>query len=497
VYPKYANSYVARQLPGAYCPSPMKNAAILLATVVLSTFLGACVAEEDAQWGEEDEYGEATSAITGSYVAFEPAYSDEDFLNPERGYYTGYNLRAAGDASTIRGKGYSLVIAIVNLEDYKYKSLDSTVLNQLTAGFAKLRSAGVKAIVRFTYNNGYTGDASLSRIQGHVSQLKSIFSANSDVIAVVQAGLIGAWGEWHSSTHNLDNTTARNAVIQSLLASVPSNRSVQIRTPMYKDAYRPGGPTTAAEAYGGSSKSRLGHHNDCFLASESDMGTFASPLSTWKGYVANDTMYVPNGGETCAVYTPKTTCSAAVAEMATMHFSYLNRAYNGTVINGWVTGGCDSEIKRRLGYRFGFRRIAHTSKVAPGGVLEMEIDIRNYGFAAPYNARPVDIVLIKGSSRYTARLSFDARRLPAGLKTRVNTKLRLPANLPTGTYTIALRMPDASSALKNDPRYAIRLANSGTWDATTGDNIITKTFVVDSSASGEKDMTATTFKEIL
>ena len=266
---------------------------------------------------------------------------------------------------------------------------------------------------------------------------------------------------------------------------------------MYKDAYRPGGPTTAAEAYSGSSKSRLGHHNDCFLASSSDMGTYASPLDTWTGYVANDSQYVPTGGETCAVYTAKTSCSAAIDEMEKLHWSYLNRAYKPEVINAWVSGGCDSEIKRRLGYRFGFRRIAHTSKVAPGGALEMEIDIRNYGFSAPFNSRPVDIVLIKGSSRYTARLSFDARRLPAGVKTRINTKLRLPANLPTGTYTIALRMPDASSSLKNDPRYAIRLANAGTWDATTGDNIITKTFVVDAAAPGTKDMTATTFKEIL
>jgi hypothetical protein len=197
------------------------------------------------------------------------------------------------------------------------------------------------------------------------------------------------------------------------------------------------------------------------------------------------------------VYTAKTSCSAAIDEMEKLHWSYLNRAYKPEVINAWVSGGCDSEIKRRLGYRLGFRRIAHTSKVAPGGALEMEIDIRNYGFAAPFNSRPVDVVLIKGSSRYTARLSFDARRLPAGLKTRINTKLRLPANLPTGTYTIALRMPDASSSLKNDARYAIRLANSGTWDPTTGDNIITKTFVVDAAAPGTKDMTATTFKEIL
>jgi hypothetical protein len=481
----------------------MRKATLLLAAnLFLSLLLGACaVQSDDADWTDDststadDDYSETSSAVFANpMISFELPGSDADFLNPERGYYIGYNLRNAGDATSIRNAGYSLAIAIVKLEDYRDKALDSTLLTSLRNGFAKARTAGIKLVLRFTYNAAMTADASKSRILGHISQLTPLLRDNADVIAVLQAGFIGAWGEWHHSTNGLDTPAARGEILTALLASLPASRSVEVRTPMFKDTYRPGGPTSATEAYGGSSKARLGHHNDCFLASASDMGTYASPVSTWSGYVAADSLYTPAGGETCAVYTPKTSCAAAVAEMTSHHWSYLNHAYNATVVSSWTTGGCDATIRKDLGYRLALRQVAHNAKVAPGGILDLEMYIRNYGFAAPYNERPVDIVLTKGSTRLVARLpGVDARRLPAGLKTRVAARLRIPANLPVGTYTLAIRLPDASSTLAADPRYAIQLANAGSWVATTGDNVITRTLVVDAAAPGERDAGATTF----
>ena len=468
-------------------------------TLCLAATLAACATGDDAGW-DDDALGESTSELytpSASMTSFEPAESTDDFLNPERGYYVGYDLLAAGDATSIRTGGYSLAIAIVNLEDYRSRSLDSTILTKLRNGFARARAAGIKLVVRFTYNDSFTADASKSRILQHIDQLEPVWRENYDVIAVLQAGFIGAWGEWHSSTNGLDNPTARGEILAALLAAMPSTRSVQVRTPMFKNAYRAGALTTT-DAFGGSSKSRIGHHNDCFLASDSDLGTYASPVSTWRDYVAQDTQFSPMGGETCAVYSARTNCTAAVAEMTANHWSYLNRRYYPAVITGWVNGGCDSDIRRRLGYRFVLRRVAHSSKVAPGGVLALEVDIRNRGFAAPFNYRPIDVVLSQGTSvRQVARISFDARRLPPGLKTPIKVNLRIPATLAAGPYTLSLRLPDASSRLSADPRYAIRMANAGTWDATTGDNVLTRSLVIDASASGARDSTATRFVELL
>jgi hypothetical protein len=462
------------------------------APLVILAALAGCVDDPDLDLDEET--AEELSIPTGPMVTISPPESSDNFVNPERGYYTGYNLAAAGDATSIRTAGYSIAISVVNLEAYKNSDISSTFLTSLRNGFAKARAAGIKLVVRFAYNAGYTGDASKSRILGHISQLAPVLRDNVDVIAVLQAGFIGAWGEWHSSTHDLDNTAARAEILQALLTAMPSSRSVQVRTPMFKSAYRAG--VTASDAYTGSSRSRLGHHNDCFLASASDYGTYAAPVSTWMDYVAQDTKFTPMGGETCAVYAARSDCTPALAEMESHHWSYLNRKYNADVVSRWGTQGCDTTIKTRLGYRFVVRRVAHSEKTPPGGVLALELDIRNRGFAAPFNARPIDVVLSNGSIRKEARISFDARLLPAGVKTTVKSYLRIPADLPPGTYTLSLRLPDPYSKIAGDARYAIQMANTGMWDAATGDNVLTRSLKIDASAPGERDAAATTFIEL-
>jgi hypothetical protein len=473
---------------------------LALPLTIISLALFGCV-EMGAESEPELQLADGTSALIvdsphGALIQFEPSSTSESFRNPERGYYTGYHLRRGADASSIYDAGYTLAIAIVNLEDYRDRSLDSTVLEQIDEGFDEARDAGIKLVVRFVYNDGYQPDATKDRILRHISQLTPVLRDNYDVIAVLQAGFIGAWGEWHSSTNGLDDDTGAHAqILAALLSALPSSRSVQVRTPMDKNAYR-AGATSSSEAYSGSSRSRLGHHNDCFLATDSDYGTYASPVSTWKAYTAADTLYVPMGGETCRVYQPRTDCASAVAEMERHHWTYLNRAYKASVIDGWISQGCEGDIKRRLGYRLGLRRVAHSEETAPGGVLHLEMDIRNYGFAAPFNRRPVEVVLSRGTTRLVARLAFDARRLPGGVKTTVSTDLRVPANIAEGTYTLSVRMPDASSRLAGDPRYAIRLANSGSWDAATGDNVLTRSLEIDADAEGDVDSSARAFVEI-
>ena len=104
----------------------------------------------------------------------------------------------------------------------------------------------------------------------------------------------------------------------------------------------------------------------------------------------------------------------------------------------------------------------------PGGELSVSVDLKNTGYAAPYNARPVYVVLTQGSTRFYTRLKGrDGRRWVPGSVT-VAARLRVPASAPVGTYELGLWMPDAASKVFNDPRYAIQLANVGTWNATTG-----------------------------
>jgi len=422
-------------------------------------------------------------------LGFSP--SDEIFSNPDRGYYVSHNL-LSGSPGNIRAQGYALAIAIVRLDSWRNSPLPQSLLDQLDTGFAKVRSAGIKLVLRFTYNDGFTDDAPLDVILGHIGQLEPLLQEYADVISVLQAGFIGAWGEWHSSTHGLDNSADRRAVVDAELTALPDTRAIQVRTPMQVDGMFPGGPLTPAEAFDGSERARVGHHNDCFLASSTDQGTYSNPIDTWRGYVAADTRYVPMGGETCAVDAPRTNCPSALAEMEMLHTSYLNIEYYPGVIDGWVSGGCDDEIRRRMGYRLVIEHAAVSQAVAPGGVLHVDVDLHNVGFAAPYNPRPIELVLDDGSHRWTARLAgLDARRLAAGETFTVSADLRVGAELAAGSYRLSLQLPDPEPTLSGDPRNSIRTANQGTWDAVTGDNLLTDALVIDPAAPGGVDPSAT------
>jgi cysteine-rich repeat protein len=437
-----------------------------------------------------------TKSVAMRTVSLTP--TDEDFPNPERGFYNIVNLvDGAGEAGDIKALGQTLAYAPVRLDDYRDKPLDDALFASLDKGFSAVRSAGIKVVLRFVYNDGFDPDAPKERVLEHIGQLKGTLNANADVIAVLQAGFIGAWGEWHSSTNGLENPEDRAAIVTAELEALPASRSVQIRTPMYKDEIMPGGPLAAAEAWTGSPRARTGHHNDCFLASTSDMGTYADPIAMWKQYVAEEGQFTPIGGETCAVNPPRTGCAEATSELASLHFSYLNSLYHPQVLDGWEAGGCMGDIRRKLGYRLVISEALFSESVAPGGALGVSIRLMNEGYASMFNQRPVFLVLGEGEMRRAALLSkVDPRLFSAGSEAQIKAWLRVPSDLAPGTYRLALWMPDEATSIQGSPDYAVRTANTGAWDPATGENVLAADLKVDPSAPGVVLPTATAFEEI-
>ncbi len=480
-----------------------------LRVLLIAVFLSACNGSQDSDDdvgsdAELDGKGVMDSASTPSpnvanapMISFELDESDGDVMNPERGFYVGYNILSPNSASRVRAGGHTLAISSVHLDQFRDSAISSSFLAQLSTGFAAARAAGFKIVLRFRYNSSFSADASRSRILGHITQLRPLFEANADVIAVMQAGFIGAWGEWHGSTNGLDNTADRTTIMNAILAALPAERGVQIRRPMFKANSYPGGALTASEAYTGTARARIGHHNDCFLASASDYGTYASPVATWEAFVGDDGRYTAVGGETCAIYAPRSDCDAAVDILEAGHWSFLNLEYNVAVLDAWTAQGCRDEIDQRLGYRFVATRVAHTEAVAPGGELDLQIDLANRGFASPYNQRPVEIVLSNGDERHTVKLAnLDARRWAAGTTTRLAVRLRIPASATAGRYTLSLRLPDDASSLEDDARYAIQLANDDAFDDDTGDNLMSDALTIDPAAPGPRDPAAAGFVEL-
>src|SRR5690606_30570551 len=116
--------------------------------------------------------------------------------------------------------------------------------------------------------------------------------------------------------------------------------------------------------------------------------------------------------------------------------------------------GCASEVRQRLGYRFAVQRVAYANEVTRGGKLPVEIDVANRGYAAPYNERPVYLVLSGNGTEHIEEVEGgDPRRWYAGETMMLRALLKVPDDLPAGTYSLALWLPDASPELTGDPRY--------------------------------------------
>ena len=434
-------------------------------------------------------------------------------MNPERGWYEGggINLRSTDSYTNIRADGFTLAYAPLRLDQFRGGPISASALAQISASFARVRAAHIKLVMRIVYNDpsnypctdpsptGECADAPESVVLNHITQLTPILTANADVIAVLQLGIIGLWGEGHGSTNGIDQSAPRQRIVRALLAALPASRDIQMRTPMTKAALGYATPLDASHAFDGSDQARIGHHNDCFLASPDDYGTYDTPVATWENYVAVDGLFTPVGGETCGVNAPRTSCASAVSEMNRLHWSFLNRAYEPNVIDGWRTMNppCYGEIERRLGYRIALLDVSHSERVRPGGVLTLRVHLRNDGFAAMYNARHVYAVLDGAGGRHTARFdAVDPRTWASGTEATFESRFRIPAGTAAGDYRIALWLPDEATALRDVADYAVQLANDGIWRSTEGDNVVTATFHVDASATGSMDPSATDFVEI-
>jgi hypothetical protein len=202
------------------------------------------------------------------------------------------------------------------------------------------------------------------------------------------------------------------------------------------------------------------------------MGTYPEgEQERWKQYLAADTRFVPMGGETCAVFPPRTDCATALAEMKRLHFSFLNEDYHRGVLAGWSRQGCRAEMDRSLGYRFVLHDAALSARCRAGVSVRLRLRLRNEGWAAPFNPRPVYAVMVGAGGRFDVRLpGLDPRRWGAGQRVDIDAVVRVPAAATAGDYHLALWLPDNSPRLRARPEYAVRLANEGVWDAATGLN---------------------------
>lgn len=425
------------------------------------------------------------------------SYDDTDFPNPERGPYFNVSYSFVDgkvpEPATVerlasaRKESITLVFTFLYLCDYVDKEiLSDDVLRVMRTHFTNLRQSGCKAVFRIAYSwddKWPIQEPPADVIVGHLKQLESIFREFGDVIYVVQAGLIGTYGEWAYTT-NVKTEEDHAKVVKALLDALPENRTVAIRTPSWKmrllkvlngdgKAVTEKDSITVSDAFGPSYKARMAIHNDCAFVNGNDGGTFGDIGSRF--YVRTESNYTPYGGESC--YQNDNTyceCIPSYTNLRTYHWSYLSNHY--AIRELWQNEGCYKDASARVGYRLVLNGAAFHGTFASDEDFGISLCLSNYGFASLVNGRKMEFVITNPNNpleKYVYPVDKDPREWKGGKAYVYTERIVLPPALQTGAeYNLYLNLPDESPYLHDNPEYSVRLANKYTWDEKTGYNLI-------------------------
>jgi hypothetical protein len=435
--------------------------------------------------------------------------------NPERGVQK-YSITASNYSTTAGANNLSVstltnwknsadkvtvVFRYFLLNDFLNSNINATYLANIQTDFDNIRTAGLKAIVRFSYSNAQGTGAqqpAKAQILAHIAQLSPILNTNKDVIFSHQAGFIGTWGEWYYTNSTEFGTEGaistaqwanRKEIVDAMLLATPAEIPIQVRYVEIKTTMYGSTQLTSATAYQNTPNARIGFFNDAFLNNWGDQGTYSiggeciNPVGTPNySFLSNETKYLPMSGETNGINPcnggARTTGSNAIYEMGLTNWTTLNRDYHPDFW-GQLSSGDYDEILKKLGYRF----VLNSSTVTPfSGGFNLTIHLSNVGFARVFKYREVYLVLKNTITNATTAypINTDIRTWETTVAINQNFTPGL-----TGTFKLYLWMPDSDPNLETRADYCIQCANTGTWEAATGYNDLLQTVALGAPAPVE------------
>jgi hypothetical protein len=195
-------------------------------------------------------------------IYIKPNSFDPEYNNPEQLYH----LRC--DISQFSGAVNS---------DRVDKKLTDYALNSLDNYLAQIKKENKNAVIRFTYDPNYEGnldtEVSLSMIETHIKQLSRILNKYKDTLTAIEAGMLGPWGEMHTSKLS---TNQNKALVFKYWLENTNDIPILSRYPQAIFTYF-GKTLNQMERFTIEPSNpgyRIGLYNDCFLANDQDMGTY-------------------------------------------------------------------------------------------------------------------------------------------------------------------------------------------------------------------------------
>lgn len=385
--------------------------------------------------------------------------------NPDRGFYIQVRTEQP-DSIQEAEEEVRLILLACDLEGYEDAPIPEEKLEELETALREAEREHMGVIFRAAY--GFEREVKepreLERVQEHIRQLCQVLNGSSERLLAVQAGMLGSYGEWHSSRFLQGEEDSQRESRLAVLRCWEEHLSPQVKV----DVRRPRFIREAWEA--GVLTGRLGLHNDALLSTDSDMGTYDDPeldRAAELNWVRQHLSQQVNGGE---MPTPGTRTAPRNAdrEFAMLHIGYLNLKYNKEIIARWSTQKLNGEnakdyLEKRLGYRLylmsletGGYQLAH--KIAMEG-LEIKLRMSNSGYGGLPEKYRVFLIARSEEEELCREVSFpELCQISNGESAEWNLACKLPLNfvLESRRLEIGLKIaPSETSA----PQDCVRLAN--------------------------------------
>lgn len=450
-------------------------------------------------------------------------YTDslESFNNPERGFYEPQYLRLKKSGGSAVNPSANLVHLRLDISEFSDNAtvgsasgvsepISDEALKNLSDTLENIRKRGHTVIVRACYDYQYNGHSNYEPEQAvileHLQQLGAVYTEYADVIAYVELGMYGPWGEMHTSKccTRANVTQAMN----TLLEATPDTIKIGVRRPDYvadwlgiamadfdvnSDTFK------AAVEQKGNAVYRVGMYNDGYLGSSTDLGTYGT-ISREKGveWLNEFARYTLYGGECVAnsgggIIGAYNTIDYISKEGFETHTAYLNISWNNNVINKWKTDevytGEDEYngqtafkyINDHLGYRLVMRGSALPAAVKSGNSLALNLKLENVGFGNIVNSKKVTVVLKNTDGdivELTPDEDIDSCKFLSKQISDVNTTVALP-DMKKGEWSVYLRISKYGDLTTDNNYQCIRFGNNADyWDKNIGANYIGSVTVV-------------------
>lgn len=438
--------------------------AAVIAIIVLCCFLPS----NSQSYKQNLSYEESTEAINNP---------DQGFYRPVYAKVTEAGLTYNKNIVNASTQLYHLRIdisefsaAVNGTED---KLLTDSALNGLDELLSFLKGKEKNAVLRFAYAPGFGSDANKEPAQEiilkHIGQVCPVLNKYETTVTAIEAGLIGPWGEMHTST--IANAEHISPIIETFLINTV-NLPVLVRTPkmIYNylgialkdiDGYQ---IAATDKAY------RLGIYNDGYLGSGNDLGTYTDREKEIE-FVSKQTDHLPYGGEVVIPNSPLHDIETCLPEMFKINLNYLNIEWNNQVIDKWknstYTAACGGDenyyglsafeyIQNRMGYRFLVTNSAfqYNNKFEK---LKVNLTFKNLGFGNLNKTKKARLLFTdeNGEVKFTKQVNDFTGADTVSYSTDLN--------LENGKYEVYLCL--YGEEVEGKPVYAVQFANKDMWNA--------------------------------